>query len=398
VNAGRSGIGRLAGRSSLRAGAPEGATVVAAQLPAPALQRQGREASGARHLVAMVILPETPIVELAVPTEVFGPHRLEPAQPPYDLRMCGLRAGRTRVAPEFTVEASHGLDGLADADTVIVAADAPDGLSDLPEALRAAHARGARIVAIGSGTFLLAASGLLARRCATTHWSQVQKLRRYPDVRVDPSALYTHDGTIFTCAGGAATLDMCLELVRLDAGTAAANAVARRVVAPLHRAGEQAQIVQAAVSEDGDLATMLEWALARLDQPLTLADLSRAANMSPRTLARRFHASLDTSPLRWLLTQRIRLAQQLLETTDEPVHSIAERSGLGGLGNLRKQFGKATGMAPQTYRRLFREQRHSTWTGRDLHSPRPSETRSPGTSRTARHGGQPGHRCGTVAH
>jgi transcriptional regulator GlxA family with amidase domain len=117
------------------------------------------------------------------------------------------------------------------------------------------------------------------------------------------------------------------------------------------------------VSEDRDFATMLEWALARLDQPLTLADLSRAANMSPRTLARRFHASLATTPLQWLLTQRIRLAQQLLETTNEPVHSIAERTGLGSLGNLRKQFGRATGMAPQTYRRLIRHQRH------DVHRP-----------------------------
>jgi transcriptional regulator GlxA family with amidase domain len=353
----------IAAASPDRSALPAANTLSAAQPPAPVWQKRVRAASGTRHLVAMLILPGTPIVELAVPTEVFGPHRLEPTEPRYDLRMCGLREGRTRVAPAFTVETPHGLDGLAGAGTVIVAADAPDAPSDLPQALRGAHAHGARIAAIGSGTFLLAASGLLTRRHATTHWSQVEKLRRYPDVRVDPSALYTHDGTIFTCAGGAATLDLCLELVRLDAGTAAANTVARRVLAPLHRTGEQAQLVQTTVSEDRDFATMLKWALARLDQPLTLADLSRAANMSPRTLARRFHASLATTPLQWLLTQRIRLAQQLLETTNEPVHSIAERTGLGSLGNLRKQFGRATGMAPQTYRRLIRHQRH------DVHRP-----------------------------
>jgi AraC family transcriptional regulator, transcriptional activator FtrA len=206
---------------------------------------------------------------------------------------------------------------------------------------------------------VLAAAGVLTGRRATAHWSVVDELRRrYPEVVVDDPALYTEDDGIFTSAGAAATLDLCLELVRQDHGTAVANALARWMVAPPHRSGNQPQFVTAPVSQTGDwLSDLLDWASARLDQPLTLADLAQEAGLAPRTLARRFHAVLGTSPLQWLLTQRVRLAQQLLESTDHPIDRIAERSGLGTPGNLRHQFAKELGTSPRRYRQRFRQSR-----------------------------------------
>jgi AraC family transcriptional activator FtrA len=184
---------------------------------------------------------------------------------------------------------------------------------------------------------MLAAAGPLAGRRAATHWMHADELaRRYPDVEVDPSVLYVQDGTIFTSAGTAAGPDLCLELVRRDHGALVANMLARRLVIPPHRAGGQAQVVQT------------------LDEPLTLTDLAHASHLSRRTLARRFQATVGMSPMQWLLTQRIRRAQQLLEATDEPVERIAEFAGFGSPANLRQHFARATGVSPATYRRTFR--------------------------------------------
>jgi AraC family transcriptional activator FtrA len=311
------------------------------------------------HVVAVAVTPGVPIFELAVPCEVFGIHRSDLADPWYEFRLCGVRPGRTAVAAGFSVDTAYGLDVLADSDTVIVPActnvhAAPPGA--LLEALRDAHARGARIAAICSGAFVLAAAGLLAGRRAATHWMHADELaRRYPDVEVDPSVLYVQDGTVFTSAGTAAGLDLCLELVRCDHGARVANMLARRLVIPPHRAGGQAQFVQTPLPQAGEgLAGLLDWALARLDQPLTLADLAHASHLSTRTLARRFQAAVGTSPMQWLLTQRIRRAQQLLEATDEPVERIAELAGFGSPANLRQHFARATGVSPATYRRTFR--------------------------------------------
>jgi transcriptional regulator GlxA family with amidase domain len=318
----------------------------------------GMDVPAVPRVVAMIVLPGTPILELAVPTQVFG------TDPPglggswYELRMCSDPPGEAAVVPGISVGTSHGFEAIADADTVIVPAGDHDSAVDPPRdlivALQDAHSRGARIAAIRSGTFLVAAAGLLDGRTATTHWAHAEELgRRHPEVQVHPSALYTGDGTIFTCAGGAATLDLCLELIRHDYGVTMANRVGHAMIAPPHRAGEQAQVVQT-LWTDRDLAKLLDWVLARLDQPLTLADLCRAADMSPRTLARRFHSALGTTPVQWLVTQRIRLAQELLETTNEPIQRIAERTGLGTLPNFRRQFTRATGVPPQTFRRTFR--------------------------------------------
>ncbi len=327
------------------------------------------------HVVGILALPAATLFEIAAPAEVFGVHSslMDVRGGPhgrYSLRICGLERGPTRLASGFTVEATHGLDDLAEAGTLLVPAterphDPPRAVS---RALLQAHTHGARIVAIRSGVFVLAAAGLLNGRRATTHWTHSDELRRrYPDVHVDPTKLFICDGTVATAAGAAATIELCIELIRLDHGTAVANAVARHVLTAPHRPADGPQLVETPLPRDDDNITrLLDWALARLDQPLTLADLAREANLSPRTLARRFHATLATTPLQWLLDQRIRLAQQLLETTQEPIERIARLAGLGSPQNMRRKFISVAGKSPQSYRRAFRETaaRSSVWEAR----------------------------------
>jgi transcriptional regulator GlxA family with amidase domain len=225
------------------------------------------------------------------------------------------------------------------------------------DAVRAAHQRGARVVSLCSGAFVLAAAGLLDGRTATTHWMYAELLARsYPRVRVEPSVLYTDDGDVLTSAGTSAGLDLCLHLVRKDLGSEIANLLARRLVIPAHRPGGQAQFVEGPLPahEDEALAPLLLWAQEHLDQQLTLSDLAARCHVTPRTLIRRFQAATGVAPHRWLLTQRVQRARWLLESTDEPVDAVAARCGLGTDANLRHHFTRLVGVAPIAYRRTFR--------------------------------------------
>ncbi|MFF2350553.1 helix-turn-helix domain-containing protein [Kitasatospora sp. NPDC058115] len=295
--------------------------------------------------------------ELALAYEVFGSPPDAVPGPWYDVSLCGTRAVR---AGRFLLEPDCGLDRLAHAGTVIVPALAEvDGEppAELVEAVRAAHEAGARVVSLCTGVFVLAAAGLLDGLHATTHWAHTGQLAaRYPRVKVDPDVLYVDNGTVLTSAGKTAAMDLCLHLVRRDHGSAVANVVARRLVVPPHRAGGQAQFVVTPVpARDGHpLAELLPWIMRRLDLPLTVEDLARRANMSSRHLGRHFRAVTGTTPLQWLLTQRIRRAQELLETTDDSVDSIAAASGLGTATTLRRHFHRTVGVPPDTYRRTFR--------------------------------------------
>ncbi|MFH8493844.1 helix-turn-helix domain-containing protein [Streptomyces coeruleorubidus] len=301
--------------------------------------------------------------ELALAYEVFGSAPVGVDVPWYDLRVCGVDAVRVG---RFRLEADQGLDGLRDADTVIVPGWADTDVEppvELVGAVRAAHEAGARVASLCTGAFVLAAAGLLDGRRATTHWAHTGALAdRYQRVEVDPDVLYVDNGSVLTSAGKAAAMDLCLHLVRLDHGSSVANAVARRLVVPPHRAGGQAQFVAAPVPsrDDHPLAALLPWAIERLDQPLTVEDLARRAGMSSRHLGRHFRAVTGTTPLQWLLTQRIRRAQELLETTDDTVDAIATATGMGTATTLRRHFNRTVGVPPDTYRRTFRSAPGST--------------------------------------
>ncbi len=312
-------------------------------------------------MMAILILPAATVLDVAVLAEVFGGDGGSSAGcsplEGYEVRMCASESGVTPVASGFTLDATHGLEGLSGASTVLVPAAGEGSGVPLPvlDALRRAYAGGARIVAIGSGVSVLAASGLLAGRRATAHWKHADLLRRkHPDVVLDFTTLYTRDGRLITAAGAAATLDLCLQLITDDHGAAAADAVARRVLSSPHRSGGRPQLVHSPVPpRDDSFDRMLEWARAHLDEQLTLSDLASEAGLSQRTLARRFHAMLGTTPVQWLLAERIRLARRILETTDEPIGRIAQIVGFGTAGSLRQQFVKVVGMSPGAYRRSF---------------------------------------------
>ncbi len=297
------------------------------------------------------------LFEAAAACEVFGVDR-GLADPWYDFRVCG--PPQARLGGWLRIDTPHGLDALADADTVVVAACGDieaDPPADLVDAVRAAHDRGARLVSLCTGAFVLAAAGVLDGRRATTHWAHTAALAdRYPRIEVDPDVLYTDEGTVLTSAGKAAGMDLCLHIVTTDYGAAVANALARRLVVPPHRAGGQAQFIAAPAAADAGhaLADLLHWVRGRLHQPLTVPDLARQANMSTRNLARRFTAATGVTPLRWLHTQRIHRAQELLETTDDSIEHIAAGTGMGTAATLRRHFHRALGVPPETYRRTFR--------------------------------------------
>jgi AraC family transcriptional regulator, transcriptional activator FtrA len=324
--------------------------------------RTVRDMPSDTHSVALAVTGGHSLLEVAVACDVFGMDRSSLADPWYDFAVCAPAGAR--VGGWFQVSTPHGLDRLVTADTVIVpwshdVEQHPP--ADLVDAVRAAHDAGARIASICTGAFVLAAAGLLDGRRATTHWMHADLLaRRYPRVQVDPDVLYIDHGDVLTSAGKAAGLDLCLHLVRRDHGSAVANALARRLVVPPHRPGGQAQFIQTPVppADDGGLGELLGWASERLDEPLTVTDMARTARVSERTLTRQFRAATGTTPLQWLLTQRVQRAQELLETTELSVEQVAARTGLGTAATLRRHFHRTVGVPPDAYRRSFHERSH----------------------------------------
>lgn len=327
--------------------------------------RQGAPGQAAPGRVALAVTEGAPIFDVAIPCEIFGRQRPELPETWYDFRVCAAEPGQTRTGAGFLAGTEYGLSELARADTVIIPAIADPLLPQPPQlldAVRAAHEAGARIASICTGAFVLAAAGLLDGRRATVHWMHASLLaERYPKVTVDPAVLYVDDGDILTSAGTAAGLDLCLHIVRLDFGADVTNMLARRLIIPPHRPGGQAQYAEAPVPrQDADgLAPLLHWTLEHLDQPLTIADMANFQHVTPRTLIRRFRAATGTSPIRWLLAQRVQHARWLLESTDDPLSSIAERCGLGTEANLRHHFTRLAGVAPAHYRRVFKNQPNS---------------------------------------
>lgn len=307
------------------------------------------------HRIAVLALDAVVPLDLAIPAQVFGNY----PEAPYTLKVCAAAAGPVRTSAGFAVVADAGVEALADADTVLVPGFSPHlrvPEDTVLEALRAAHARGARMVSICTGAFALAAAGILDGRRATTHWRDAADLAaRHRAVRVEPGVLYIDEGEVLTSAGVAAGLDLCLYILRRDHGAALANRIARRIVVPPHRDGGQAQYVEQPVPEQpgGSLAATRAWALERLHEPLTVRTLAAHALVSERTFARRFSAETGVPVLRWLLAQRVDAARAALEATDASVDEIAARCGFGTAANLRKHFHRHLHTTPTAYRRTF---------------------------------------------
>ncbi|MGC0329612.1 transcriptional regulator GlxA family with amidase domain [Streptomyces sp. SAI-170] len=312
--------------------------------------------------VATVLLDGVHPFELGVVCEVFGLDRSDQGLPVYDFAVVSAEGpALTTHVPGLTVSTPYGLDRLEEADLITVPAGSDFAVRDYPpallDALVRAVERGARVLSVCSGVFVLGAAGLLdGRRCAG-HWRHVDELtRRFPRAAVEPDVLYVDDDPVITSAGTAAGIDACLHLVRKEQGPEVANAIARRMVVPPHRDGGQAQFVDRPLpaAPCDTVGEVLAWMERNLHEEVTVEQLAERAHMSPRTFARRFQQETGTTPYRWILRQRVLLAQRLLEATDVTVDVIASRTGFGTAAALRHQFVRAVGVTPQTYRRTFR--------------------------------------------
>jgi transcriptional regulator GlxA family with amidase domain len=312
--------------------------------------------------VAIVVFDGVALFELAAANDVFGTDITTAAGGSlYRVSFCGP-AETVTTEVGFAIEVPHGLDILREAHTIVVPPAMFPGRqvpAAVLDALRRASADGKRILSLCTGAFVLAAAGILDGRTATTHWSECASLTRlYPSVNVDPGVLYVDEGDVLTSAGSAASLDLCLHVVQRDYGTEIAARVARDLVVPLHRPGGQAQYIEtpmAPLTETDLFGDTLTWLREHLDEPVTVRDLAVRSAMSPRTFARRFLASTGTTPLRWILRERVRLAQRLLETTGLPVDAVARRSGFSTADNLRKHFSRTIRTTPQAYRHAFQD-------------------------------------------
>lgn len=313
----------------------------------------------ARHRVAAIAHQDLCTFEYGITAEIFGQARPEMDGAWYEFLTVAATPGPLRALGGLTVAADHGLDALETADTIIIPGwsgvhvPVPDALI---EALRRAHVRGARLASICSGAFVLAATGLLDGRTATTHWRYADLLaERHPAILVDPGVLYVDDAPLFTSAGSAAGIDLLLHLVRQDHGPDKANSVARRLVMAPHRQGGQAQFIERPVAprEGGKLSALLDAMRADLQRDHRIADLARSAAMSERTFLRRFAEATGTTPGEWLIAARVDLAKQHLEGSDAPIESVATAAGFATVDTLRHHFRRRIGLSPSDYRTRF---------------------------------------------
>ncbi|GAP47854.1 AraC family transcriptional regulator [Streptomyces azureus] len=309
----------------------------------------------------MIVDKGTNPFEVGVATELFGLPRPELGLPGplYEVTLCAPAPEIRMNHGFFTLTGVRGLDAVDRADTLVVPGRPDNVVPRAPavlDAIRRAHARGARVMSFCTGTFALAEAGLLDGRRAATHWRWADSFRRlHPKVLLEPDVLFVDEGDLLTAAGSAAALDLGLHVWRRDHGAEIANHVSRRLVFATHRDGGQRQFVERPVPDvkDVSLAPLLEWAQERLGEPLTVADLAARARVSPATLHRRFRAQLGTTPLAWLTGERVALACRLIERGEERLDVVAARSGLGTAANLRNRLRRVTGLSPSAYRRRF---------------------------------------------
>lgn len=311
-----------------------------------------------RHRVVVLCLDGLVAFDLTAPAQAFQLAAMPGGKPLYELSTCSPDGGAVRTTSGFSVTPAADLRALRRAETIVVpgyAAIFGPPPADALDALRAAARRGARLISICTGAFGLAHAGVLDGRRATTHWAWADELaRRFPAVEVDPDALFVDEGEVLTSAGLSAGIDLSLHVIRRDFGVEAGERVARHMVAPPHRDGGQAQFFKPELPpSSGSLEPTRRWAAEHLDEPLDVATMSRHAGVSPRTFARRFRAETGTTPLQWLLAQRVLEARRLLEATDLPVEEIAWRVGFATAASLRDHFRRATATTPTAYRRSF---------------------------------------------
>jgi transcriptional regulator GlxA family with amidase domain len=310
--------------------------------------------------VAVIVQEGFAPFEFGVACEAFGLDRSDEGVPNFDFRVVTPDPGAVPSKLGFSINVENDLAFAYEADLVVVSPTPREYWRHADErvlaVVRDAVARGAWVLSVCSGSFILGAAGILDGRRATTHWMYAAKMKEmYPLVEVDPDVLYVQDGRIITSAGTAAGLDACLHLLRIELGAEMANKIARRMVVPPQRDGGQAQFIDRPmpVAASLSLAPVSDWMLQNLRSDLSVEQLAARAHMSPRTFARRFKADFGATPAAWLARQRIIHAQRLLETTDLGLDRVADESGFGSAAVLRQNFARTLGMTPTAYRTRF---------------------------------------------
>jgi transcriptional regulator GlxA family with amidase domain len=309
--------------------------------------------------VVVLALPGTAPFEFGVVCEVFGVDRSDTGGPKFDFTIATADPGPVRTSVGYDMIITTGLEVAADADLIAVPAHTITGTDErYLQVIRDAEARGAWILSVCSGAFVLAQAGILDGRRSTTHWMHTDRLaKQFPRTTVDPDVLFVEDRHVITSAGTAAGIDAALHVVRKEHGAAAANVIARRMVTPPQRDGGQAQYIPYPVQErcTDSLAAVVDWMSDNLAEDLRIEKLARKALMSSRTFARRFRSDMGTTPAAWLNRQRILRAQQLLETSDLGFESVAQETGFGTAAVMRHHFLKVLQTTPTSYRRAFGE-------------------------------------------
>jgi AraC family transcriptional regulator, transcriptional activator FtrA len=308
--------------------------------------------------VAVVIAEPVPAFEVGILSEIFGFPRIDPALPRFRYAVCAAEPKPLRTSTGFQITPSHGWERLATADLIVVTGSnppVPPPAAELVNALKDAVARGATVAAVCTGAFVLADTGLLDGRTATTHWAYAEELaRRHPAVTVVPDRIHVVDGPVATSAGSSAAIDLCLHLIRREHGAEIAGRVARELVVPAHRSGGQAQFTRTPEAEPTAFGDLLEWVTTHLDAELSVGALAARAAMSPRSFVRHFTAATGATPGAWVRDQRIRRAEELLESDRATIAAVARRCGFGSIDTLRRHFRKVRGVTPESYRAAFR--------------------------------------------
>lgn len=313
--------------------------------------------------VAIIVTEGFSPFHFSVPSMVFGKALPEPGR--FEMKICAQTPGRVQSDSGLSIDVVYGLDLLETADIVIVPFwHHPDEkpAPALLAALVSAWQRGAEVVGLCLGTYVLAYAGLLAGRRAATHWEFERDFsHRFPAVQLDSNALYTRDERLITSAGTAAGIDCCLDIVRTHYGSALANRVARRMVVPPYRDGGQAQFIERPVPEttrDTHINALLAYLRSHLEQSHSLDSLADFVSMSRRSFTRHFIRATGMTVGEWITTARLQRSQTLLESSDHSVEVVAQMAGFTSPISFRQRFKARFNLSPSEWRRAFRGPAH----------------------------------------